>query len=61
MMLLKISNFPLENAIIRMRKIFFYVFDANMELSDTVAVTIDPQKASYYLNLIQQSTSLVME
>ncbi|MDX1782525.1 hypothetical protein [Aequorivita vladivostokensis] len=44
-----------------MRKIFFYVFDANMELSDTVDVTIDPQKASYYLNLIQQSTSLVME
>ena len=48
------SNHPNEKNI-------FYVFDANMELSDTVDVTIDPQKASYYLNLIQQSTSLVME
>ena len=42
-------------------KNIFYVFDANMELSDTVDVTIDPQKAQYYLGLIQRSTSVVME
>ncbi|QQX77725.1 MULTISPECIES: toxin-antitoxin system YwqK family antitoxin [Aequorivita] len=42
-------------------KNIFYVFDANMQLSDTVDITIDPQKASYYMGLIQRTAMAVME
>tara|TARA_R110002012_G_scaffold73953_3_gene187938 strand:- start:22069 stop:22848 length:780 start_codon:yes stop_codon:yes gene_type:complete len=48
------SNDPNEKNI-------FYVFDANMELSDTVDATIDLQKAQYYMGLIQRTAMAVME
>lgn len=42
------SNDPTEKNI-------FYVFDSNMQLTDTVDVMEDPQKASYYLGLMRNN------
>lgn len=39
----------------------FYVFDANMQLTDTVDVTLDPQKAAYYFRLIQRTSESLMQ
>ena len=48
------SNDPKEKNI-------FYVFNANMELSDKVDVTINPEKAAYYFGLIRKTTETLME
>ena len=42
-------------------KNIFYVFDSNMNLSDTVDVTKDPEKASYYFGLIRKTSEILME
>ena len=42
-------------------KNIFYVFDSNMEHSDTVDVTKDPEKASYYFGLIRKTSEILME
>jgi antitoxin component YwqK of YwqJK toxin-antitoxin module len=42
-------------------KNIFYVFDANMQLTDTVDVILNPQKANYYLGLIRNTSASLIE